>query len=600
VDLHKHSVVIVEDEGLIAADLRSRLEKVGYHVPAIAGTAGAALDAIREKSPDLVLMDIRLQGNVDGIQVAEKVRQDFDIPVVYLTAYEDRKTLERASLTQAFGYIKKPVDSASLQGSIEMAISKHRHERYLREQRDWFSASFAALPDVVMVADAYGRICYVNPVAEKVLGCNVSDALGKPLTELLRLSDWQGKLLEDLTPAAILQSNTVSFPPEVWLEGANGRRCAIEGSITPRLREGQPDGVVVTLRDVTLRRFEEEQSREDSKHDAMSRLADGIAGHLDLELSVVAEESTRLANLIPSDSSLRATAENIENAALDALGVTSWLRAFGQDREIKPQRIQVNDVLQDLAKTWRELLPGLLVQLDPAPRAVHANSHELTRCLDMFLQHARWSLNPRHPVTLEASDVELEGLAEWVRIRVSYTSAKEDATAMERIFDPSWDGNWEGLPFAYGLVRRMGGLSRSRFFANKKVALEIYLASVEVAAAGGSIEENMQPIVLVIEPNAPARRILRDHFELSGFGVVEAESCNNALALAEQFAQPIQLALINPSPDDPHGERVTAGLLDLEPGIRVRGIGRAAVRELLEWANSAVKLRALSAAGGNA
>lgn len=596
-DSQKHSVVIVEDEGLIAADLQGRLEKAGYQVPAIAGTAGAALEAIREKSPDLILMDIRLQGNVDGIQVAEKVRRDFDIPVVYLTAYEDRKTLERASQTQAFGYIKKPVDSASLQGSIEMAISKHRHERYLREQRDWFSASFAALPDVVMVADAYGRVCYVNPVGEKALGCKVSDALGKPLKELLRLSDRNGRPLDDLTRVAVLQSASVSFPPDMWLEGADGRRCAMEGSITPRMRDGQPDGVVVTLKDVTLRRFEEEQSREDSKHDALSRLADGVAGHLDMELSLVAEESTRLVNLVPSDSAFRASAENIESAAQDALGVTAWLRAFGQDREIKPQRIQVNDVLQDLEKTWRELLPGLSVRLDSSPRAAHANAHELTRCLDMFLQHARWSLNPRHPVTLEASNVELEGLADWVRIRILYTSAKEDATAMERVFDPSWDGNWEGLPYAYGLVRRMGGLARARMLADKKVALEIYLASVEVAATGASIEDGMKPIILIIEPNAPARRTLCDHFQKHGYEVMEAEDCKNALAAAQTFAGRIQLAIINPPEDDPNGESITRGLLDLKPGIRVRGIGLTSAQELLDWANGALQLRALSAVG---
>ena len=593
----KHSVVIVEDEGLIAADLQGRLEKVGYRVPAVAGTAAAALEAIREQSPDLILMDIRLQGSVDGIQVAEQVRQDFDIPVVYLTAYEDRKTLERASQTQAFGYIKKPIDSASLQGSIEMAISKHRHERYLRQQRDWFSASFAAVPDAVLVTDASRIICYVNPIAEKLLGCNGSDALGKPLSELFRLSDRNGRLVDDLIPAAMVNGSPVSFPLHIWLEAGNGRRCAIEGTVTPRLRDGCADGAVVSFKDVTLRRFEEEQSRADNKHDALSRLADGIAGHLDLDLSVVAEETTRLLNLVPSDSSFRSTAETIESAALDALGVTSWLRAFGQDREIKPQMIQVNGVLQDLEKSWREMLPGLSVQFDPTPKAVHANSRELSRCLDMVLQHARWSLNPRHPVTLEASGMELEGLREWVRVRISYTSAKEDATALERVFDPSWDGNWDGLPFAYGLVRRMGGLSRARMLADKKVAFEIYLPSVDGAAAGASVPDGGERVILVIEPNAPVRRLLRDHFQLHGYAVLEAENCKNALALAERFSRPIQLAIVNPAEDDPYRESITGGLLDLKPGICVRVAGLTTAPELLDWANTALGLRALSAAG---
>ena len=125
----QHKIVIVEDEGLIAADLENRLKSAGYQVPGTADSAQPALKLIRETSPDLVLMDIRLKGDQDGIYVADVVREQLDIPVVYLTAYEDRATLERASRTQAYGYIKKPIVSASLKGSIEMAIAKGRKTR---------------------------------------------------------------------------------------------------------------------------------------------------------------------------------------------------------------------------------------------------------------------------------------------------------------------------------------------------------------------------------------------------------------------------------------------------------------------------------------
>jgi AmiR/NasT family two-component response regulator len=128
----QHKIVIVEDEGLIAADLESRLKAAGYSVPGIADSSNQALQIIEQTSPDLVLMDIHLKGDKDGIQAADLVREKLDIPVIYLTAYEDRGTLERASQTQAYGYIKKPIASASLKGSIEIAIAKHRYERDLR------------------------------------------------------------------------------------------------------------------------------------------------------------------------------------------------------------------------------------------------------------------------------------------------------------------------------------------------------------------------------------------------------------------------------------------------------------------------------------
>src|SRR5579864_8059024 len=213
----ERKIVIVEDEGLIAADLQGRLEREGYQVPGIAATGGEALQLVRAESPDLVLMDIRLAGELDGIQVADKVRQEFDVPVVYLTAYEDRETLQRASQTQAFGYIKKPIASASLQGSIEMAISKHRHERYLREQRDWLSASFSAVPDAVVVTDGSGRVCYLNPMAEQLTGCEVDRALGRSSYELLQFTYQDGRPVQDLVTAVMLEGAPVSLPADIWL-----------------------------------------------------------------------------------------------------------------------------------------------------------------------------------------------------------------------------------------------------------------------------------------------------------------------------------------------------------------------------------------------
>lgn len=595
----EHNIVIVEDEGLIAIDLQRRLERAGYRVPAVAGTANEALEVIREKSPDLILMDIQLQGNADGIQVAEQVRRDFDIPVVYLTAYEDSRTLERASQTHAFGYIKKPIDSASLQGSIEIAISKHRHERLLREQRDWFSANFAAMPDAVLVADGARRITYVNPVAEQLLGCKVEDALGCSLYDALRIKYRNGEPVEDLVPVAMLQGAPVALPNDVYLEGGCGRRYEVEGTVAPRWREGGAEGVVVTFKDVTLRRFEERQARHDSKHDALARLADGVAGYLGLELSAVADESLRLLSSLPAYSKLRPSAQNIKTVAQDALEVTGRLRAFGQEREIKPQMVQVNEVLSKLEKIWLAALPGLTVRLDPNSRPAHADPRELTGVLEVLLQHARHWAASSGSIAMEASGAELEGLQEWVRIRVSYQTTGEDAERLERAFDPSWDGNWDGLPFTYGVAKRMGGLLRAHLEADKTVVFSVYLPSVEALAAGASPQGGEEPVLLVIERNSEVRRLLHAYFDQHGYRVLEAADCEQALLLAQGYERDIQVVIANPAADDPFRGELPARLLELNPEVSVRvidgyrekeksGWHYVTKRELLEWANQAL------------
>lgn len=118
-------VLIVEDETLIAEELRERLSRYGYSVIAAVDTAdeGIAI-AIRER-PDLVLMDIRLRGEKDGVQAAQEIRQQMDVPIVYVTAYSDRLTVDRACQTEHDAYLLKPFHRRELQSTIEVAMQRH-------------------------------------------------------------------------------------------------------------------------------------------------------------------------------------------------------------------------------------------------------------------------------------------------------------------------------------------------------------------------------------------------------------------------------------------------------------------------------------------
>ncbi len=121
-------ILIVEDEAIVAADLEQRLERLGYNIMGPAASASEALALARMCTPQLALMDIRLQGPVDGIAVAEILRKELDVPVIFLTAHADQATLDRAKVAESFGYLLKPFDERMLQITIEMAIYKHRVE----------------------------------------------------------------------------------------------------------------------------------------------------------------------------------------------------------------------------------------------------------------------------------------------------------------------------------------------------------------------------------------------------------------------------------------------------------------------------------------
>ncbi|MCP4040816.1 MAG: response regulator, partial [Gammaproteobacteria bacterium] len=118
-------ILLVEDESLIAQNEKLMLEELGYMVTGIASSGEKALRSLEEDTPDLVLMDIMLKGDMDGIEVADTIRKQHDVPVVFVTAYADEKFIQRAKLTEPFGYVVKPIDQQSLSSSIEVALYKH-------------------------------------------------------------------------------------------------------------------------------------------------------------------------------------------------------------------------------------------------------------------------------------------------------------------------------------------------------------------------------------------------------------------------------------------------------------------------------------------
>lgn len=136
----KTSVLVVEDESIVAKDIQNSLKKLGYTVPSVENTGEDAIDAAGQYQPDLILMDIMLKGEISGIDAAEQIRTRYQIPVIFLTAYADESTLSKAKVTEPYGYIIKPFKEIDLHTSIEMALYKHGKEQEVKRERDLYSS----------------------------------------------------------------------------------------------------------------------------------------------------------------------------------------------------------------------------------------------------------------------------------------------------------------------------------------------------------------------------------------------------------------------------------------------------------------------------
>jgi DNA-binding LytR/AlgR family response regulator len=135
--MERLNIFIVEDESIVAKDIQNSLTKLGYNVVGTANNGKDAIDRITELSPDLILMDIMIKGNMTGIEVTEKIKEKMNIPVIFLTAYADEGTLSRAKITEPYGYILKPFKEIDLHSTIEMAVYKHQKDAALLKERDF-------------------------------------------------------------------------------------------------------------------------------------------------------------------------------------------------------------------------------------------------------------------------------------------------------------------------------------------------------------------------------------------------------------------------------------------------------------------------------
>jgi diguanylate cyclase (GGDEF)-like protein/PAS domain S-box-containing protein len=246
------SVLVVEDESVVAMDLDGQLHDMGYRVCGCVDNARDAIARARSDRPDLILMDIVLKGDMDGIAAASVIGKELRIPVLFLTAYSDDQTVERAANAWPYGYLTKPFQNRELRAGIEVALRKAGIERALRNSERWLSSVLRGVADAVLATDADGFIRLANPAAEALFGCNAGAMQGRPVGEVIRLED-----------VATSQPVPLALPggkPAPALDGAavlvarDGTRVPVDASAGPISDDqGKPMGAAFVLHDMRER-----------------------------------------------------------------------------------------------------------------------------------------------------------------------------------------------------------------------------------------------------------------------------------------------------------------------------------------------------------
>lgn len=249
-------IMVVEDESITAKDIENRLIRLGYRVSGIARSGEEAIEKAARTHPDLVLMDIKLKGLMDGVEAAGQLRSRFGIPVAYLTAFADEETLARAEATAPYGYLVKPFEERELHATIQMALRRCRLEKQVEESERWLAAILDAVGDAIIATDAHGFVRLMNRVAESLTGWTRSSALGNDLARVFCTAPLSGE-----GPGA--GGRPSGATEEVLLLPKGGRIVPIEVcASTARDQSEQIKGFVWVFREIAARKRAEQALRE--------------------------------------------------------------------------------------------------------------------------------------------------------------------------------------------------------------------------------------------------------------------------------------------------------------------------------------------------
>jgi diguanylate cyclase (GGDEF)-like protein/PAS domain S-box-containing protein len=260
-------ILVVEDEFIVAADIQTRLESLGYDVPTTVASGEKAVEKAGTLRPDLVLMDIQLKGFMDGVEAADQIRRRFGIPVIYLTANADHPTVQRAKVTEPFGYVIKPFEERELHTAIEVALYKHQAEQTLKESEERYRLLVELSPEAIIV-QSDEKIVYANHAAANLFGAASAETLlGLAVADFVHPDHHENFRAHERHLRRNQQSD-LKAEKFVRMDGQVRDVEVVMASVT---YEGKL-AIQILTRDITERRRAETQLLHDAFHDSLTGL----------------------------------------------------------------------------------------------------------------------------------------------------------------------------------------------------------------------------------------------------------------------------------------------------------------------------------------
>ncbi len=588
--MKKKKILVVEDDGIIASDIAESLENLGYEVVAIAASGEEALKMMKEKKPDLILMDIVLQGTMNGISAAGYARSKFKLPVVYLTSYSDDETLERAKVTEPFGYVMKPFEDRELHSIIEMALYRHQMERKLKDSEEWLSTMLSSIGDAVIATGPDGCVIFMNPVSQSLTGWTEEEAVGKPLEEVFKIiNEYSRQEVESPVTKVLKEGIVVGLANHTLLITKGGFERPIDDSGAPiRNSDGDIIGVVLVFRDISEKKRLEEDLMRARKLESVGILAGGIAHDFNNLLTAILGNISLAQMDIPKKSEAFERLADAEKASMRAQDLTGQLLTFSKGGEPVKSVVYLPELVKDSAGF---ALRGSNVKCEFSfPKGlwlVETDEGQISQVINNIIINADQSMPEGGTISVSVRNLRVTKADALPMAEGDYSkiSIKDQGLGISeehllKIFDPYFTtkqvGSGLGLATSYSIVKRHDGHIEVESKLAAGTTFHVYLPASSGAVLSEKKEET-QPVtgkgrILIMDDEKNIRNFVTKALRKIGY---ECETANHGLEAIELYKQaresghPFEAAIMDLTiPGGMGGKETIKRLLEIDPEAR--------------------------------
>ena len=593
----KANILVVEDENIIAIDIRNRVLNLGYGVAGVVAKGEDAIAKAEETLPDLVLMDIKLRGEMDGVEAASRIRLDLDIPIIYLTAYANTSTLERAKFTEPFGYLLKPFEDTELQVALEIALYRHRMERRLRESERRFRLLFENSPDAIFITDPEsGEILDANPAASELLLRPHAEIVGLHQSKLHPPHMFESAMTEFSDQVHAFRKNRKANPVESVILRADGTEVCVEVLAQIVQLNGEPV-FQSSFRDISQRkRAEEDKKRLEvqlhlaQKMEAIGTLAGGIAHDFNNLLMGIQGNASLVLHTMDSAHPQFERLKTIEQLVESGAKLTAQLLGYASKGRYQVKIIDLNRLVEGIVDTFGRAKKEITIHLEGSEDlfTIEADQGQIEQVLLNFFVNAADAMPDGGELTLKTMNATPEDMkdrvykpksGQYVLLTVTDTGIGMDKETQKRIFDPFFttkemgQGTGLGLASAYGIIKGHGGYIDVESEKGRGTTFRVYLpASTQTIPE--VVEKDRRPIkgtgtILLVDDEEIVLDVSINLLKSLGYTVLDAKGGREAVEVYKAHKGKIDMVILDMIMPGMGGAEAFDRMKAIDPNVKV-------------------------------